>query len=50
MELNHLIKAFNGHTFINNFNYVFKKGDRIGLAGKNGSGKSTLLKPDHRHT
>jgi ATP-binding cassette subfamily F protein uup len=43
MEMNNLYKAFNGHTYINNFSYVFKKGDRIGLAGKNGSGKSTLL-------
>ena len=43
MELHHLTKAFNGNTFIDDFSYVFKKGDRIGLAGKNGSGKSTLL-------
>jgi ATP-binding cassette subfamily F protein uup len=43
LELHHLSKGFNGHTFINDFNYIFKKGDRIGLAGKNGSGKSTLL-------
>jgi ABC transport system ATP-binding/permease protein len=43
LELHHLNKAFNGHVLINDFNYTFKKGDRIGLAGKNGSGKSTLL-------
>ena len=43
MEMNNLYKAFNGNTYINNFSYIFKKGDRIGLAGKNGSGKSTLL-------
>ncbi len=43
MELHHLGKSFNQHAIISNFNYVFKKGDRIGLAGKNGSGKSTLL-------
>jgi len=43
MEMNHLFKSFNEHTYINNFSYIFKKGDRIGLAGKNGSGKSTLL-------
>ena len=43
MEMNHLYKAFNGQTFIEDFSYVFKKGDRIGLAGKNGTGKSTLL-------
>jgi ABC transport system ATP-binding/permease protein len=43
MEMNHLYKSFRDHTFIENFSYVFKKGDRIGVAGKNGSGKSTLL-------
>lgn len=43
MEMNHLYKSFRNQTFINNFSYIFKKGDRIGLAGKNGSGKSTLL-------
>jgi ATP-binding cassette subfamily F protein uup len=43
MEMNHLYKSFRDQTFINNFSYIFKKGDRIGLAGKNGSGKSTLL-------
>ena len=43
MEMTNLYKSFRGQAFINNFSYVFKKGDRIGLAGKNGSGKSTLL-------
>jgi len=43
MELHRISKSFNDQTFIDNFSYVFKKGDRIGLAGKNGSGKSTLL-------
>ncbi|MDB5152549.1 MAG: family ATP-binding cassette protein, partial [Mucilaginibacter sp.] len=43
MELHHLYKSFNHQQLVEDFNYVFKKGDRIGLAGKNGSGKSTLL-------
>jgi len=43
IEINHLKKSFNNHLIINDFNYIFKKGDRIGLAGKNGSGKTTLL-------
>lgn len=43
LELHHLYKEFNNHSLVADFNYVFKKGDRIGLAGKNGSGKSTLL-------
>jgi len=43
MEIDHVYKAFNHKNVITDFNYVFKKGDRIGVAGKNGSGKSTLL-------
>jgi ATP-binding cassette subfamily F protein uup len=43
LELHHLFKSFNDQQLVKDFSYVFKKGDRIGLAGKNGSGKSTLL-------
>ena len=32
-----------GKTILSPFTYTFKKGDRIGLAGKNGSGKTTFL-------
>jgi len=43
LELNHIGQAFDEKKIINDFSYVFKRGDRIGLAGKNGTGKSTLL-------
>ena len=43
LELKHVNKSFNSQTVINDFSYTFKKGDRIGVAGKNGTGKSTLL-------
>ncbi|MBT2562407.1 ABC-F family ATP-binding cassette domain-containing protein [Pedobacter sp. ISL-64] len=43
IEMEHIKKAFDGRPIINDFSYTFKKGDRIGLAGKNGTGKSTLL-------
>jgi len=43
MEIEHIYKTFDHKDVIANFSYVFKKGDRIGVAGKNGSGKSTLL-------
>ena len=43
MEIEGIAKGFDEKRLISNFTYVFKKGDRIGLAGKNGSGKSTLL-------
>jgi ATP-binding cassette subfamily F protein uup len=56
LELDHINKSFNGKLVINDFSYIFKKGDRIGVAGKNGTGKSTLLniitgviKPDNGH-
>ncbi|WP_029274941.1 ABC-F family ATP-binding cassette domain-containing protein [Pedobacter borealis] len=43
IEIEHIKKAFDDRPIINDFSYTFKKGDRIGLAGKNGTGKSTLL-------
>lgn len=43
LELNHIHQTFDDKKIIEDFTYVFKKGDRIGLAGKNGTGKSTLL-------
>jgi len=43
LELENINQSFNDVTIIEDFTYVFKKGDRIGLAGKNGTGKSTLL-------
>lgn len=43
LELQHIKQSFNDLPIITDFSYTFKKGDRIGLAGKNGTGKSTLL-------
>lgn len=43
LELENISKNFNGNPVITNFSYTFRKGDRIGVAGKNGTGKSTLL-------
>lgn len=43
LELENISHGFDQKLLIDNFNYVFKKGDRIGLAGKNGTGKSTVL-------
>lgn len=43
LELENISKSFHSNKIISDFSYTFKKGDRIGLAGKNGSGKSTLL-------
>ncbi len=43
LELHHVGKNFQNKNILNDFTYVFKKGDKIGLTGKNGTGKSTLL-------
>ncbi|RLD26718.1 MAG: ABC transporter ATP-binding protein, partial [Bacteroidetes bacterium] len=43
IELHHVSKSFGDSIILNKFDYVFQKGDRIGVIGKNGSGKTTLL-------
>lgn len=44
LELHNIHKSYGGKELIKGFRYVFKKGEKIGMAGKNGTGKSTLLK------
>jgi len=43
MELHHIRKQYGDRKMVDDFNYVFKKKDRIGIVGKNGIGKSTFL-------
>ncbi len=43
LELDKVSKRYGPKEIIQDFSYTFKKGDRIGLAGKNGTGKSTFL-------
>lgn len=43
LELDKVSKRYGAKEIIQGFSYTFKKGDRIGLAGKNGTGKSTFL-------
>lgn len=43
LELEDVSKCYGQKKIIKDFSYTFKKGDRIGLAGKNGTGKSTFL-------
>lgn len=42
-EIKKLYKSYPDLKLIENFSYVFKKGDKIGIIGKNGTGKSTFL-------
>lgn len=43
LEVEHITKRYGDKVIIDDFSYVFKKKDRIGVVGKNGVGKSTLL-------
>lgn len=43
LEVEHISKSYGSLTIVDDFSYVFKKHDRIGVVGKNGVGKSTLL-------
>jgi len=43
IEADGISKRFGDKVVLDDFSYVFKKKDRIGLVGPNGAGKSTLL-------
>ncbi|SNR13861.1 ABC-F family ATP-binding cassette domain-containing protein [Tenacibaculum jejuense] len=43
VELHKLKKSFDEKVILDGFEYVFKKGERIGIIGKNGTGKSSFL-------
>lgn len=43
LEIYNMGKAYEGHTLLDDFSYIFKKGEKIGIVGPNGVGKSTFL-------
>ena len=43
VEINNVSKSYGTRKLIDNFSYLLKKDDRIGIIGENGSGKTTLL-------
>jgi ATP-binding cassette subfamily F protein uup len=54
LEMYNVTKTYDDVTVLRDFDYVFKRGERIGLIGRNGVGKSSFLNlitqqvaPDH---
>ncbi|MCG1035351.1 ABC-F family ATP-binding cassette domain-containing protein [Polaribacter sargassicola] len=43
LELHKISKAFGDKKILDKFDYVFKRGERVGIIGKNGTGKSSFL-------
>ena len=43
LELHKVKKSFDDTLILDGFDYVFKRGERIGIIGKNGTGKSSFL-------
>ncbi|MCB9360980.1 MAG: ABC-F family ATP-binding cassette domain-containing protein [Flavobacteriales bacterium] len=43
LELSHVKKSFGDLTILEDFSYVFKRFEKVGIVGKNGVGKSTFL-------
>ena len=43
LELHKVSKSFGDKKILDSFDYVFKRGERVGIIGKNGTGKSSFL-------
>lgn len=43
LELKKVNKSYGDKVILKGFDYIFKKGERIGITGKNGTGKSTFV-------
>tara|TARA_B100000795_G_scaffold266186_1_gene248994 strand:- start:1271 stop:3193 length:1923 start_codon:yes stop_codon:yes gene_type:complete len=43
LELHKVSKSFGDKKILDDFDYVFKRGERVGIIGKNGTGKSSFL-------
>jgi ATP-binding cassette subfamily F protein uup len=43
LEMDRVSKSYDDTIILKDFDYIFKKGERIGIIGKNGIGKSTFL-------
>ena len=43
LELHKLKKSYDDKKILDGFDYIFKRGERVGIIGKNGTGKSSFL-------
>ena len=43
LEMYNVTKSYEGRKMVDDFSYVFKRGEKIGIVGPNGVGKSTFL-------
>jgi ATP-binding cassette subfamily F protein uup len=43
LELHKVSKSYGDKKILDGFDYVFKRGERVGIIGKNGTGKSSFL-------
>ncbi|HZH34705.1 MAG TPA: ABC-F family ATP-binding cassette domain-containing protein, partial [Pyrinomonadaceae bacterium] len=43
VEMHDVAKSYDGRKLIDDFSYILKRNDRIGIIGPNGAGKTTLL-------
>lgn len=43
LELHHIRKSYDDLKILEDFNYIFKQKERVGVVGKNGVGKTTFL-------
>ena len=44
LEFHKVAKSFDNKVLFEDFNYVYQRGEKVGLVGPNGSGKTTLVK------